>query len=151
MSEAQRGNKNPKYGKIHTKEHREKIGRSLTGRTLSTKTRMKMSESKKGRIVSEDTRKKLSEINQGKKHSKETRRKMSNVHKGHPVSEETRQKIGDALRGEKSPNWCGGASFEPYPPEFNEHLKRKIRERDNYTCQISGEWGNVVHHIDYNK
>lgn len=53
--------------------------------------------------------------------------------------------------GENNPFWCGGLSFEPYPPEFNGRLKRKIRERDYYTCAICRLSGNSVHHIDYDK
>lgn len=53
--------------------------------------------------------------------------------------------------GNKHPNWRGGKSFEPYPPTFNKQFKRKIRRHDNYTCVHCGEWGNIVHHIDYNK
>lgn len=54
-------------------------------------------------------------------------------------------------RGKNNPHWQGGTSFEPYPPEFNDILKRKIRRRDNHTCAISGEPGRDVHHIDYDK
>jgi len=59
--------------------------------------------------------------------------------------------------GANSWMWKGGISFEKYTIEFNERLKRKIRERDNYTCQICGIHENelnqslCVHHIDYNK
>lgn len=55
------------------------------------------------------------------------------------------------LSGEGNWNWMGGKSFEPYPSTFNETFKRKIRERDEHTCAICGEWGNAVHHIDYDK
>lgn len=57
-------------------------------------------------------------------------------------------------------NWKGGVSFLPYPSEFNDKLKEKIRQRDNYTCQICGKKQEElmgyhkkfpVHHIDYNK
>lgn len=37
-------------------------------------------------------------------------------------------------RGEKNPNWNGGTSFEPYTSEFNENLKRQVRERDGNRC-----------------
>jgi len=64
--------------------------------------------------------------------------------------------------------WNNGSSFEPYSPQFNNGLKRKIRERDNYTCQEClksdddlklegkdrlGRRKNylTVHHIDYDK
>lgn len=63
--------------------------------------------------------------------------------------------------GEDHWNWKGGASFEPYPPEFNEKLKEKIRERDGYMCQNCGmhqsecrmKFGKKlsIHHKDENK
>lgn len=53
--------------------------------------------------------------------------------------------------GEDNPMWCGGISYEPYGPEFDEDLRKTIRERDNYTCQICNEYGNYVHHINYIK
>lgn len=35
---------------------------------------------------------------------------------------------------------------------FNKKLKNKIKERDNYSCQLCGETEDLhVHHIDYNK
>ena len=42
-------------------------------------------------------------------------------------------------------------SFEPYSLDWNNELKTKIRERDNYTCQICKVNGKGIHHIDYNK
>ena len=59
--------------------------------------------------------------------------------------------------GENSGGWQGGVSFEPYPPKFNKLLKRKIKERDNYKCQICGIpeeeciTGLLIHHIDFYK
>lgn len=51
--------------------------------------------------------------------------------------------------------------FEPYTPDFNNIFKEKIRERDNYACQVCNiyeedakklhKMGLIVHHIDYNK
>lgn len=64
------------------------------------------------------------------------------------------------LSGENAPNWHGGTSFELYPIEFNNNLKRQIKKRDNYTCQLCGDQilkkGTrnkhlVVHHINYRK
>jgi len=37
-----------------------------------------------------------------------------------------------------------------YPKEFH-YIRIEIRERDNYTCIICGNFGKVVHHIDYDK
>lgn len=65
------------------------------------------------------------------------------------------------LHGEGHPFWRGGVSFEPYPPEFNERLKEKIRRRDCYICQRCGMMQKeslgefqkklAIHHIDYDK
>ena len=65
------------------------------------------------------------------------------------------------LHGEDHPFWHGGTSFEPYPPDFNERLKEKVRRRDGYVCQKCGMTQEkslekfhkklATHHIDYNK
>ncbi|GAJ24764.1 unnamed protein product, partial [marine sediment metagenome] len=52
---------------------------------------------------------------------------------------------------EKNYLWQGGISFEPYSVDWTETLKRSIRERDHYICQLCSNYGNNVHHIDYNK
>jgi len=54
---------------------------------------------------------------------------------------------------EKHPLWQGGKSFEPYDVAFNEELKNKIKEKNDYVCQICFEKGLPldIHHIDYNK
>lgn len=62
----------------------------------------------------------------------------------------------DSIKGEGHPNWLGGKSFEPYSIDWNETLKKAIRERDSYTCQLCGrpqdtKKQHAVHHIDYNK
>lgn len=60
-------------------------------------------------------------------------------------------------KGELNGNWQRGISKLPYPFDFNEELKKLIRKRDNYTCQLCGrtqeEEGRKldVHHIDYIK
>ena len=49
----------------------------------------------------------------------------------------------------------GGKSFEPYSLDWTNTLKKEIRQRDNYTCQLCGcrqeDTTHLVHHIDYNK
>lgn len=69
----------------------------------------------------------------------------------HPKSE---FKKGHGLK-ENNPNWKGGKSFEPYTIDWTQTLKRSIRERDKYTCQICKESQKdealCVHHIDHNK
>jgi len=34
-----------------------------------------------------------------------------------------------------------------YYPSVNKAVKREVRERDNYTCQICGEYGKQIDHI----
>jgi glycerol-3-phosphate cytidylyltransferase len=52
--------------------------------------------------------------------------------------------------GENSPLFIKHLSRK-YPRQFNKFIKDSIRERDGYKCQICGNKGNHVHHIDYNK
>ena len=60
-------------------------------------------------------------------------------------------------KGEKSPNWQGGKSFELYPLGWTRTFREQIRRRDQYRCQLCGipeaECNRRlhVHHIDYNK
>jgi len=71
--------------------------------------------------------------------TKEHKKGISNLMKGRigrKHSEETKKKLSLSLKGEKSPFWKGGISFEPYSIDWTETLKRSIRERDKYTCQI---------------
>jgi hypothetical protein len=115
-----------KFG--HTKEAREKMSNSHKGKKLSKEHKDKISKS-------------VSIALTGKKFSEETKQKQSESHKG--------------KTGDKSSNWRGGISFEPYPPEWTKTLKESIRQRDNFTCQYCGEKQTTrkldVHHIDYNK
>jgi len=77
------------------------------------------------------------------------------------VPQETKDKIGKAQIGQrlgsKNPAWLGGKSFEKYGMEFNNKLREKIRQRDNYKCQMCWTTENdvdhklSVHHIDYDK
>ena len=53
---------------------------------------------------------------------------------------------------EKNSSWIDGRSYEPYPPEFNDQLKKQIKQRDNFTCQLCGTKKMLaIHHIDYDK
>ena len=60
-------------------------------------------------------------------------------------------------KGILAPNYIHGKSKEPYSIEFSNELKEKIRQRDNYTCQlcrcheVECSQKLDIHHINYNK
>lgn len=179
MSEAHKGSRHTEEtkrrlskinkGKRHTEETKQKLRKANLGKKLTEEHKRKIGEGNIGRVVSEETRKIISDGKIGKKNpmfgkpvSAETRRKRSESLKGtrmgedNPmygkhITEEHKRIISEYMTGEKHHNWMGGISFEPYSPEFNKALKRKIRDRDNYTCQYLGEPARSVHHIDYDK
>lgn len=104
---------------------------------------------RKGVIFSIKTRKKMSESHKGekhhlfgKKHKKETIQKMSEWRKG-------------KFSGEKSHFWKGGICKIKYTQDWTETLKRSIRERDKYICQLCNKpqekKAHHVHHINYDK
>ena len=115
---------------------------SLKGQKRSKVVRERMSEAHKGQTA----------WNKGKKHSKETKAKMKAAwdYKKH-VTKKIKEKISIAFRGNKNPNWKGGISFEPYSVDWTKTLRRSIRERDHYICQLCNQYGNTIHHIDYDK
>lgn len=128
-------------------EYREKQIKAQTGRKCSQKTKEKMSEGRIGSHRSEKTKQKMS-----KAQSKE-----NHPFWGKHRTKETKRKISESTSGEKNWNWQGGKSFEPYDAKFNEKLKRQIKERDDWTCQLCGfvdykkDGKLTVHHADYNK
>jgi len=147
-------------------EHRKHMSESRKGRIFSDEHRRHMMESATGRILSEETKLKIGKASKGRKHSEESKLKMSHKGENNPMygiyhSDETKRKqslikMGEknpmyTRKGETNPAWNGGGSFEPYDAAFNDSLKRKIRERDHYTCQYCGVPGKHVHHIDHNK
>lgn len=99
----------------------------------------------------------------GMHHTEESKESLRKFRLGKKQSKETKEKISLHAKdqwGEKNCNWKGGTSKELYPHEFNARLKRKVKKRDNYTCQECGyTWEQLgkritaihVHHIDYNK
>ena len=66
-------------------------------------------------------------------------------------TDERLRKNSEKQKGEKNHRWLGGKSFEPYTVNWTDTLKKSIRERDHYTCQICLGCGDNVHHIDYDK
>jgi len=136
----------PLKGYKQTKEHRQKTSQIR----LEKKRRLRY-------INSPITRKKLSLIAKKQKLSDEHKKKLREgfqkkiERQGFLHSLEVRDKIRNSKIGKKNPNWDGGKSFEPYSVDWTKTLRRSIRERDNYICQLCSQYGNIVHHKNYNK
>jgi len=147
---------------------------SYIGKKASDETKNKMKIKRNGKKpalgkhwkLSDKTKQKISLAQSGNKgywygkkrpHTEETKRKIGLANaisnKGKKQSLETIAKR--IKRGEKHYNWKGGKSFEPYSVDWTQTLKRSIRERDKYVCQLcglpQGDRVHNVHHIDYDK
>ena len=128
------------------------------------------SERMRGHSISLETRKKISEAHKNRTHIKIKYIQMKcpvckNVflrwqsylkeHRIHFCSIKCKNKwaIGKQS-GVKNPNWRGGISQFPYPWQFNNTLKEKIRKQYQNSCQLCSiipKQKCSVHHIDYNK
>lgn len=67
MSEINRGENNPMYGKKLSEETKKKISESLEGHEVSEETKKKISESNKGKVKSENHKNKLRDSHEKKK------------------------------------------------------------------------------------
>lgn len=111
---------------------------------------------RKGKHHTEEAKQKMSETRKGKgmgsKHTEEFKQKMRKLHLGMNNPAYGRMRLGS-----DSNNWKGGISFDPYPIGWTDILKKSIRQRDNYKCQLCDKTQKQegrklsVHHIDYNK
>jgi hypothetical protein len=168
-----KGNKPWNIGVSQSEEWKKKMSLIHKGRHISEETRKKMSLSRKGKIgywkgknLSQEHKNKVRNSKKGVKFTQEHKDKIRIALKGKPKSEEHKKKLKIPksietkikfrlnhanYNKEKNPNWQGGKSFEPYTTNWTDTLKRAIRERDHYTCEICGNNGCFVHHIDYNK
>lgn len=136
----QKGHKMRKGCKL-TEEHKRKIGLKSKGRKAWNKGMKDVYK------LSEQQKRKISLF-------------MKNLWKTKNMSSRNKR-VSEALKGkyikEKSWNWLGGKSFEPYGIKFDKNLKEIVRKRDNYKCQECGYtekqlgYNLSVHHIDYNK
>lgn len=152
------------FNKPHSEKSKKKISESRKGIKFSEEHKRRLSEVHKGIKHTEETKNKISKIGKkkgygkwmkGKKHSEETKKKISKAGKGRkrlPFSDEWKKKMSEAHKGGKNYNWQGGISFEPYSVDWTKTLKKSIRERDKYICQICDKESSIdIHHIDYDK
>ena len=116
----------PWLGKRLSEKHKQKIGEGVV----------------KNENVINSWFKKGDKGHLGFQHSIKTKKKMSLLKLGKP----------SPMQKEKHWNWKGGISFEPYTIEWTFGLKKSIKERDFYICQLCKTSDDLcVHHIDYNK
>jgi len=143
------GVNHPLYGKSRSKELKDYLRNLYLGKTL---------EEIHGKKEAERIKKVLCEKNTGRKHTFETKEKIRNRFLGISKSIEQIEKMRKTKieRGshalQRNSNWRGGISFEEYGREFNNKLKEKIKQRDDYTCQLCNKiFKLLLHHIDYDK
>jgi hypothetical protein len=137
ISEANKGEKNPQYGKTHTKEHCKKISEANKGKPKSDEHRQKISQANKGKPKSDETKQKLSLANKGKIPSDKHREKLSQARKGRPGpnkgkphSEETRLKMSQANKGERNPRW-GKPHSDEARQKMSEARKHYYQKKEN--------------------
>lgn len=88
----------------------------------------------------------------GRKHTEKSKRMIGEASKKRKALQGKNNPFyGSHRTGKLNPRWLGNKIIRYYPPEFNAILKKKIREKYNYTCQMCKKFGTHVHHINYNK
>lgn len=137
--------------------------KSQTGQKRNPEIGKKISLTKKGNvIISERQKEQIRKALTGRKLSESTRLKIGLRFKGKPFSGrratyeeqntfEARRKKSEAQRGEKNPAWKDGR----YPIVMKirdcflyKEWHKICRTRDNWTCQICGHHGGIIH-IDH--
>lgn len=71
-------------GRLLSDNHKEKIGKSNTGKKHphTTEAKQKISNSQKGKVLSKETKQKIKDKRKNQTYSKESKQKMSDSHKG---------------------------------------------------------------------
>lgn len=78
----------------------------------------------------------------------EVKQKMCNAQKGNTNGFNTHN---NKFFGDNNGRWNNGSSRRGYPEAWTDNLRKQIRKRDKFICQVCKENGWVVHHINYNK
>ena len=151
IGDANRGRKFP----LHSGEWRRKNSLGHIGKHHSEETKQKIGLANKGRKHphTEEAKKKISKARIGTHHTEKSKQKMSNAKKG--LKNPWLSELNRLKKGERHPCWLGGISKLPYAFDFDTELKKLIKKRDKYTCQLCQKRkiskNLCVHHADYNK
>lgn len=155
LSEANKGEKNPNYGKPRSLETRRKISEANKGKTHSLESRRKMSLLAKerfkdprnhpmyGKYHSEEAKKKISRkgemhYNYGKHPPVETRKKMSEAQKGRVFSVESRRKMSKVRKGRftgKHNSFYGKCHTEESKQKISNALMGKYTGKNHWNWQ----------------
>jgi len=117
---------NGRLGKINSKEHRKKISEAHLKSGLIPPSRKEIKHTEEHKLL-------LSKI------AKERGFGKWMLGRANPKLAE----IAKQRTGARNNMWQGGISFKPYTIDWTETLKRAIRERDKYICQLCSQYGNA--------
>jgi len=155
------GRSNPNYGNKWDERQRRSQSKRMSGKSnfWYGKRRPEHAEKLRGRKYPERGKKIGKSLKLYLEKYPEARIGSNNPFYGKIHSKESGKKMGDSRRGERNPNWQGGASFEPYGEKFDEDLKNYVRDRDDFICQFCGaqkacpadDRQHPIHHISYKK
>ena len=156
-------------GRHFSAQHLANMSADRLGKTFSPEHKAKMSAAQKKRFCNPSEKAKISaslvgnKRRLGHKFTDAQKAKISVAGMGRPCKPETRAKLSASNSGEKSANWKGGLSFEPYCPKWNDDLRRRIRAFFDHRCVLCGKpqnenitkTGRTVklhcHHVNYSK
>lgn len=162
-SESWKGENNPNSGGLK-ESTKKKLSEWRTGKTYE-----EIYGIKGARIMREKRREQLRINNINKNTNPEVREKNRQLRIGKSYEEimgfekaqEVKKEKSKLMKLDGNHQWRGGKSFEPYPIEFNDDLKKIVKENYNYLCQRCGisekkslrklHWSLCVHHVDCDK
>jgi len=131
LSKDRKGKGNPMYGKVGwskgmkmSKEHCKKLSEAHKGLPGYWK-------GKKRPPMSKEAREKIRQAMLGRKITWNDKLKV-------PKSEEHKRNMSLAKRGSKHPNWKGGVYIDYSKSPRYKRWRKKVVDRDNYTCQKCG-------------
>ena len=89
----------------------------------------------------------------GKKHTKKTKLQISKTKTGQKYSEEFCKRRSELTSGKNNPRFNNWSSKGKYDEKWDDKIKLKIKNRDNYECKNCNIYTKTghVHHIDWNK